>query len=217
MDTETVLSRRGLVAGALGAGVLALGAQAFFVPAFAQAADGPSEDAAAASGDQYGFLVRVDRCTDCEECVRACRRANETPEAMPSRRKVKRYEVEPGYSAYVSTSCMHCAEPACAEVCPAGAIVKGDGGVVTVNSDRCIGCKYCYQACPFEVPHYGAQGMDKCDCCLGAGVPLGDTPNCAKACKFRALSYGTLASFAEETGGAAKRVECSTEPSLMLY
>lgn len=102
------------------------------------------------------------------------------------------YTTANGQKVYVSTSCMHCEDPACATVCPARAITKGEGGVVTVDHDRCIGCKYCYQACPFGVPHYTSAGMDKCDLCLEAGVALGEAPNCVQACKFRALHFGTI-------------------------
>lgn len=111
---------------------------------------------------------------------------------------------------------MHCADPSCAQACPAAAIEKGGGGIVAVNPDRCIGCKYCYQACPFEVPHYTDQGMDKCDCCRSIGVSLGDTPRCVDACKFKALHYGPLDQLMEASNGNAKPLEAPTGPSLLL-
>lgn len=141
---------------------------------------------------QYGFLVDLSKCVNCKKCVAACRAANELSDDTPDRRVVRAYYDERGYKTTVSTSCMHCAEPSCQTVCPAGAITKGEGGIVDVNKERCIGCKYCYQACPYEVPHYNAAGMDKCDCCIHAGVEVGDTPHCVQACLFDALHYGTL-------------------------
>ena len=107
---------------------------------------------------------------------------------------------------------MHCADPACATVCPAGAITKGEAGIVSVNPDRCIGCKYCYQACPFSVPQYNSQSMVKCDCCLGNGVKPGETPHCAEACNFGALHFGMVSDLLEKCPDAVV-VDASTAPS----
>ena len=84
---------------------------------------------------------------------------------------------------------MHCDEPNRMRVCPAGAISKGEVGIVHVDKDKCIGCKYCYQACPYGVPNYDEEAMDKCDCCLDAGIAPGETPYCVQACIFNALKY----------------------------
>lgn len=226
MQENLMIGRRELVRGAAIAGATALvgfaGAQA---SAFANEA---TEKAAASvavqkpqSGArpdaQYGFLVRTDRCVDCESCVAACREANHTPEGVKARRKVERYRKANGEEVYISSSCMHCENPACAQVCPAGAISKDEGGIVKVDHDLCIGCKYCYQACPFGVPRYVAGiGMDKCDCCQEAGVALGGTPNCVNACKFRALYYGPIDELQHAFGDRAKAIECSTGPSMLV-
>ena len=148
--------------------------------------------------------------------MKACRLWSRTPASAEARRKVVPYVTKSGKEAYLSTSCMHCETPSCAAVCPAGAITKGDGGVVTVNKERCIGCKYCYQACPYGVPHYTASGMDKCDCCLGAGVPLGEKPHCVSACKLGALSYGKIDDLMAQTNGKARRIDGPTGASCLL-
>ena len=101
-------------------------------------------------------------------------------------------------------------------VCPAGAISKDAHGIVKVNPDVCIGCKYCFQACPYEVPKYNSVSMDKCDCCLSAGIELGEKPYCVRACKFRALNYGTLEELMAGSGGRAKQIEAPTGPSYLL-
>lgn len=118
---------------------------------------------------RVGFLVKPHNCLNCQACVEACRKFNKTPESRPARRHITKYEKD-GEALFVSTSCMHCEEPACASVCPAGAIKKAEDGVVYVDKDRCIGCKYCYQACPFGVPTYSSAAMDKCDCCTLGGT-----------------------------------------------
>lgn len=216
MQDDTGIPRRALLQGAAVLGVSALTGSGLAVsqkPAFAQ---GDESSAPSQANAQYGFLVRTSNCVNCQECVEACRRANNTPDDVPARRKVEECKTASGKTVYVSTGCMHCEDPACATVCPAHAIAKGEGGVVSVDHDRCIGCKYCYQACPFSVPHYTSEGMDKCDCCLSAGVALGEKPYCVRACKFRALHYGTLDELMAGSGERARRIEASTGPSYLL-
>lgn len=205
------LSRRELI---VGLGVVGTVIVAGGVSAGVAEADEPAE--VVRDDVRYGFLVDTDNCVNCKKCVEACRASHDTPEDMPARRKVTPYESSFGKTVYVSTSCMHCADPACATVCPARAIEKRADGIVTVNPDRCIGCKYCYQACPFQVPHYGKDGMDKCDCCLSVGIPAGDEPYCAQACMFDALHFGDVNELLKRNHYTAKQVEASTDPSLYL-
>ena len=109
-----------------------------------------------------------------------------------ARRHITKYEKD-GEALFVSTSCMHCEEPACASVCPAGAIKKAEDGVVYVDKDRCIGCKYCYQACPFGVPRFPDSGpMTKCDLCGGFIDEGHEAPPCVASCPTRALAFTCL-------------------------
>ena len=91
---------------------------------------------------------------------------------------------------------MHCWQPACVSACPVGALKKTDEGPVVYNEDRCIGCRYCMVACPFDVPTFtwdrglleGAV-IRKCSFCvdrLGSGLE----PACAKTCPPGALTFG---------------------------
>ena len=155
------------------------------------------------SESQYGFWFETSRCIGCVFCEEACRKASATPEGAPSRRHIVLYRFADGRERFISYSCMHCAEPACVRVCPAGAISKGGGGAVLVDKERCIGCRYCHQACPYHVPGYLPSGMDKCDLCLGSGVALGDTPPCAAACPTSALHYGLLANLTTQARSAS--------------
>jgi len=91
----------------------------------------------------------------------------------------------------VPVVCMHCEDPACAEVCPADAIKKtADGVVQTALPSHCIGCSNCVLACPFGVPHYLPQLdlMMKCDMCYDR-TSVGKRPMCATVCPSQALSY----------------------------
>ncbi len=165
---------------------------------------------------QYGFLVKTRNCLNCGNCGEACRMWNNTPATGEARRKVTPYTDTLGRTRYVSTACMHCEKPACMTVCPAGAITKGDGGIVQVNKERCIGCKYCAQACPFDAPHYYADGMDKCDLCQGNGVALGSKPHCVTACPSGALRFGTTEELASMGNGKAQRLSGSTLPAFYI-
>ena len=92
-------------------------------------------------------------------------------------------------------SCTHCGS--CADVCPSKALVQRDDGIVTVNPDKCIGCHYCYQACPFDIPRYGGDGfIQKCTMCNDR-VDVGREPACVEACPMDALTFGYREDIAE--------------------
>jgi formate dehydrogenase beta subunit len=89
--------------------------------------------------------------------------------------------------------CMHCDEPGCLAACPApGAIVQYANGIVDVNPDQCIGCKYCETGCPFDVPRFSRTTgkMAKCTLCVDR-VSVGLEPACIKACPTGCLHFGT--------------------------
>ena len=225
MREPEAITRRGLIAGAatFGASALVLGGLVTFDgQAQADTADGGGAEGAVravAAAGQYGFLVDMGKCVGCERCVAACREANRLSEKTEDRRVVQVFVGEDAMNVYVSTACNHCADPNCLRVCPAGAISKGEAGIVSVNKERCIGCKYCYQACPYGVPSYNEVAMDKCDCCLSVGVAPGETPHCAQACIFDALRYGPLEELraeAEARGGNPVPVGEACDPSCLL-
>lgn len=215
--STTALDRRSAVKIAAAASLLAAGGACIFMVDAAHAEDEGRAEGGRETGPyagRVGFLVKPHNCLSCQACVEACRKFNKTPESRPARRHITKYEKD-GEALFVSTSCMHCEEPACASVCPAGAIKKAEDGVVYVDKDRCIGCKYCYQACPFGVPTYSSAAMDKCDCCTLGGTRPGNAPRCAEACKFGALHFGTVDELLAQCPDA-KVVEASTKPSFYL-
>lgn len=215
--STTALDRRSAVKIAAAASLLAAGGACIFMVDAAHAEDEGRAEGGRETGPyagRVGFLVKPHNCLNCQACVEACRKFNKTPESRPARRHITKYEKD-GEALFVSTSCMHCEEPACASVCPAGAIKKVEDGVVYVDKDRCIGCKYCYQACPFGVPTYSSAAMDKCDCCTLGGTRPGNAPRCAEACKFGALHFGTVDELLAQCPDA-KVVEASTKPSFYL-
>ncbi|MEF9879610.1 MAG: 4Fe-4S dicluster domain-containing protein [Clostridia bacterium] len=214
MGEDAKVTRRALIqASATGACALVLGG---VVASGTEACAQEASSEAANNGVQYGFLVALSRCSGCGRCVEACREHNALSEDAPDRRKVSTFKRQRGRNFFISTSCMHCAEPSCMKVCPAGAISKDGNGIVVVDKDVCIGCKYCFHACPYEVPRYDSVSMDKCDCCLEAGVAVGDDPYCVRACKFGALKFGPLSELMESTKDAAIPIAQVNDPSCLL-
>ena len=217
MRENACMTRRFLLGSSMVLGASALVTSDVFTSGKVLAhAESARSDASADAGVQYGFLVDLSRCVGCEECVAACRKGNRLSDETPDRRRVSTLISSRRENVYVSMSCMHCGDPSCSAVCPAGAISKGEGGIVSVDKGRCMGCKYCYQACPYEVPRYNEQAMDKCDCCRGSGVPVGDAPHCVRACRFGALRYGVLDELLAQAGEEVRPVAGANDPSCLL-
>ncbi len=158
------------------------------------------------------FLCDVERCIDCKGCVTACKEGHHIPVGVNRRRVITVDEGRPGEIS-ISISCMHCSDPSCLAVCPVKAIYQRADGIVLVNKVRCIGCGYCFMACPFGVPQFpkgeieGTRGaMDKCTFCAGGPeetfgeeekhlygqnrIAEGKMPLCAGMCATRALLAG---------------------------
>ncbi len=156
----------------------------------------------------YGKLVDTNICIGCKRCMSACKRWNEL--------KVDRYEeltdretsltgdtwtvvnlrtqaMNRDQRTYVKWQCQHCERPACAGVCPVTAITKLPEGPVVINEDKCIGCRYCFQACPYKVPRFDFEKRvtRKCTLCYDR-IPLLNymKPACVAACPVGALSFG---------------------------
>lgn len=169
---------------------------------------------------QYGFFVDGTRCIKCFACEVACQQWHQMRAGTFMRRTVFD-KVEGRFPnvtrEFTSLSCMHCEDPACVSVCPVGAISKREeDGLVVGDAERCIGCRSCALACPFDVPKYrDDKTMDKCDGCLSLGRAIDEEPRCVITCPTRALKFGSLSEMerlAQAKGG--ERMEGPTEPSV---
>jgi formate dehydrogenase iron-sulfur subunit len=139
----------------------------------------------------YAFLLDIGRCIGCQACVAACKTGNEIPEG---RQFIHIVEQTRGTfpnlrGSFQNLRCYHCADAACVTVCPTGALYKEEG-LTRLNRDKCSGCTYCVDACPFDVPVIADDGRSsKCDGCA-AVVKAGGMPWCIKTCPSHALAYG---------------------------
>lgn len=173
---------------------------------------------------QYGFYFDATRCTGCKTCEAACRDAHDLPLGSTYRHV---YELEGGswskdaagcwttdsFTYYTSFSCQHCEDPACMHVCPTGAMHKDDNGLVSVDSDRCIGCGYCAMACPYDAPQVDrSKGHSvKCDGCAER-VAAGKKPICVEACSMRAIEFGPV----DEVSAKGRRADVAPLPDPAL-
>lgn len=101
----------------------------------------------------------------------------------------------------VKTQCMHCLNPACVSVCPVGALQKTERGPVTYDPDKCMGCRYCMAACPFNIPKFEWTSANprirKCNMCADL-VAEGKTPACVSVCPVQASIFGSRAQLVGE-------------------
>jgi formate dehydrogenase iron-sulfur subunit len=146
------------------------------------------------------FLCDADRCIECNACVTACKNEHEVPWGINRRRVVTINDGKPGERS-VSMACMHCTDAPCAAVCPVSCFYTTADGVVLHSKDLCIGCGYCFYACPFGAPQYpkvgnfGSRGkMDKCtfcaEMCSTKSLLAGDGAIIAEIYKERVMKRG---------------------------
>ncbi len=155
---------------------------------------------------QMSILTDVTKCVGCNECVEACRLANNLPQDTPWRWLGKITDLssarwttlavhnKAGQERFVRRHCRHCLEPACVEACIVGALKKTPEGAVIYDRNMCIGCRYCMIACPWEIPRYSWEDavpyVQKCDLCYEQFTTKDKPPACVTACPHGATIFG---------------------------
>ena len=144
---------------------------------------------------RYGMLIDTTKCVECFACRVACQMANGLPAEESF---IKMYEQEKGKFPNVSfqvlpVQCQHCEDAPCMKNCPTGATYKTSDGIVLVDEEKCIGCKYCVVSCPYQarVQNHETGVVEKCRFCAEA-VAQGDMPACVGTCISNARIFGDL-------------------------
>jgi formate dehydrogenase iron-sulfur subunit len=137
-------------------------------------------------------------CIGCKQCEQACATENKLPYndgiAAEEKQSDHKYTtVLTKGDKYMRRLCMNCEDPACASVCPVGALTKTTAGPVAYDANKCMGCRYCMVACPFGVPKYEWNKLlpkvQKCTMCPDR-VAQGKQTACAEICPTGATKFG---------------------------
>lgn len=162
------------------------------------------------SKNRKAILVTPEVCIGCRACQVACKSWNQLPgiktknngtyqnppDLASSAFNIIQYSEVPSQNnpvrwLFLSRRCMHCEDAGCMKICPApGALFRTKEGAVAYDRDKCIGCKLCVNACPFDVPRYDEEGkVTKCHLCFDR---IGESmaPACVKTCPTGALRFG---------------------------
>jgi formate dehydrogenase iron-sulfur subunit len=108
----------------------------------------------------HAILVDLSECVGCGACRDACRQIHHFPQEESTSLNAQNFttlrktETKDGQEVFTRQLCQHCQDPACASACLVGALEKTRDGAVTWDNDKCIGCRYCMVACPFDIPKY---------------------------------------------------------------
>ena len=167
------------------------------------------------AGKKFVMVIDLSRCKNVKACQKAC---NHMHQVHPGQNWIKVLEMQDAEQTapyWEPTTCMHCDEPPCVKVCPVDATFKRQDGIVLIDSDRCIGCRFCMAACPYsarvfnwEDPGLPTEVADqdyscessmpqkkgtvgKCDFCPDM-TRTGELPHCVSACPNGVFMFGDL-------------------------
>jgi formate dehydrogenase iron-sulfur subunit len=196
----------------------------------------PSDQAFAStsSEDEVAILYDASKCIGCRACEEACKECNNLPaepeppsdlSAITWNLIKQRKGVDQEDWPFFNDQCMHCTDAACVMVCPTGALYKDKRGFVAVDEDKCNGCGYCTQFCPFGVPDLkdvnlvtGEAKVGKCIfCCQNQPQEGIGRVACVEACPTGALTLGWREDQLEVARDRIAQLKTDGHSGAMLY
>lgn len=160
---------------------------------------------------QWVFVMDLRYCDGCDECIKACQKMHYLPKEQTW---IRVYEMEGagGQKYFMPRTCQMCENPPCQRVCPVGATYTDAEGIVLVDQDKCIGCRICMAACPYEARYFNFEDLPPTPATLGPATPehpvpqqkgtvgkcvfcvhnlrFGKIPYCIESCTMGALYVG---------------------------
>jgi len=142
-----------------------------------------------------GFLIDNRKCIGCHACTVACKSEHDVPIGVDRTwvKYVEKGTFPNNRRLFTVMRCNHCEDSPCTTICPVTALYRRDDGIVDFNNERCIGCKACMQACPYDALHIDpvTQTAAKCNFCTHR-VEIGLEPSCVQVCPEQAIVAGDL-------------------------
>jgi Fe-S-cluster-containing dehydrogenase component len=152
---------------------------------------------------RYGMALDYKNCINCKACEVACKEENGVLLGADKHRIwVGQNDIGGQWpnldlsdSSFMPSQCQHCEDAPCQEVCPTNATYFADGGIVMVDSNKCILCSYCMNACPYDARYVDDRTMtvDKCTFCSDTRLARGETTTaCQNTCPTKVRTFGDL-------------------------
>ena len=164
-------------------------------------------------GRKFVMVIDLSKCRNVRKCVEACQEGHHLPKDQEYMKVYLLQNSEKSAPYWFPKPCYHCDNPLCVSVCPVGATYKRTDGIVLIDTDRCIGCKFCMTGCPYSTrnfawKHYDEYNVDveynpentvpgregtvsKCVFCADR-LEVGKLPYCVEACPMGVIYFGDL-------------------------